>query len=263
MVSPRRPGANARTRRRPRHARGPKNGQLACPGQREVRAFFSDVANQSGAQNSSKLSRLITQSNRDKLFTFLRRRWPLALVSVGLLLLAYVGFQYLSMWQEQHAFAEEWSRQAGTNPAAPVEVNGQSGVARLIIPRLDLQEIVVQGTSYKALKAGPGHLVQTPLPGDPGNSVLAGHRDTFFRKLNDLNLGDSVVVERGGRTYHFVIIGRKIVDPGDVSVLKPSPEPTLTLITCYPPHFIGPAPKRLVLTSELAGSQKSEVRSQK
>ena len=197
-----------------------------------------------------------------KLPKFLRRRWPLALVFVGLLLVGYVGFQYVSMWHEQHIFAEEWSRQAGTGSVAPVEINGQSGVARLIIPRLDLQEVVIQGTSYKALKAGPGHLVQTPLPGNPGNSVLAGHRDTFFRKLNDLQLGDPIMIERGGRTYRFEVTRRKIVDPGDISVLKPSTEPMLTLITCYPPHFIGPAPKRLVLISELAGSQKADVRLQ-
>jgi sortase A len=188
-----------------------------------------------------------------------RRRWPLALFIGGALLLCYVGAQYFSMWHEQHVFAQEWTQQSsGSSPVrAPIVVNGESGIARLTIPKLDLHAIVIEGTSYRALKAGPGHLVETPLPGDDGNSVLAGHRDTFFRGLNELVKGDSIVVERQGRTYRFTVAGRKITEPGDVSVLHSSAEPRLTLITCYPPHFIGTAPKRLVVLGELAEMQES------
>ena len=163
------------------------------------------------------------------------------------------------MWHEQHVFAQEWTQQSsGSSPVrAPIVVNGESGIARLTIPKLDLHAIVIEGTSYRALKAGPGHLVETPLPGDDGNSVLAGHRDTFFRGLNELVEGDSIVVERQGRTYRFTVAGRKITEPGDVSVLHSSAEPRLTLITCYPPHFVGTAPKRLVVLGELAETQES------
>ena len=197
----------------------------------------------------------------DRFFAGRQRHWAMAVFIGGALLLAYVAGQYLSMWHEQHVFAEEWSRQASVpSPvSAPIVVNGESGIARLTIPKLDLHAIVIEGTSYRALKAGPGHLSETPLPGDGGNSVLAGHRDTFFRGLHELVAGDSLLIERQGRTYRFAVATRKIVEPGDVSVLRPSAEPKLTLITCYPPHVIGPAPKRLVIVGELADSQTSGV----
>ena len=197
----------------------------------------------------------------DRFFVWNRRRWALTVAIGGALLLAYVCGQYLSMWHEQHVFAQEWSRQASVAApvSAPIVVDGESGIARLTIPKLDMHAIVIEGTSYGALKAGPGHLVQTPLPGDEGNSVLAGHRDTFFRGLDDLVAGDSIVIERQGRTYRFAVAGRKIVEPGDVSVLDSSAEPKLTLITCYPPHVIGPAPKRLVILGELAETQQQGV----
>jgi len=189
------------------------------------------------------------------------RRRPLALAAFicGASLLAYVGGQYFSMWHEQHAFAEEWSRQASfaTSPGTPIIFKGESGIARLTIPKLDLHAIVIEGTSYRSLKAGPGHVSETPFPGEEGNSVLAGHRDTFFRGLDDLSAGDSILIERGGKTYRYIVSAHKVVDPGDVSVLHASPEPKLTLITCYPPHFVGPAPKRLVIVGELADSQQS------
>ena len=190
-----------------------------------------------------------------------RRPWAFALFICGALLLTYVSAQYLSMWHEQHVFAEEWTRQSSLPSAVstPIMVNGESGIARLTIPKLDLHAVVIEGTSYRALKAGPGHLVETPLPGDIGNSVLAGHRDTFFRRLNDLVSGDSILVERQGRTYRFSVSGSKIVNPGDVSVLHSSVEPELTLITCYPPYFIGPAPKRLVVVGQLTGDSESSV----
>ena len=204
--------------------------------------FFARTAQYSEQIKSSHLSR------------WARRPWALALFICGALLLIYVSAQYLSMWHEQRVFAQEWTRQSSlpSTVSMPIVVNGESGIARLTIPKLDLHAIVIEGTSYRALKAGPGHLVETPLPGDIGNSVLAGHRDTFFRKLNDLVAGDSILVEREGRTYRFTVAGRKIVEPGDISVLSSSTEPRLTLITCYPPHFIGPAPKRLVIMGELA-----------
>ena len=212
--------------------------------------FFSHLA------SSGKRLQIANLSKRAK------RHWPAALSLLGALLLVFVGGQYISMWHEQHVFAQEWTRQssAATPVSTPIMVHGESGIARLSIPKLDLQAIVIEGTSYRALKAGPGHLVQTPLPGDSGNAVLAGHRDTFFRGLNDLIPGDSIFVERQGRTYRFAVARREIVDPGDLSVLQPSVQPMLTLITCYPPHFLGPAPKRLVVVGELKTGSAGQAR---
>jgi sortase A len=94
-------------------------------------------------------------------------------------------------------------------------------------------------------------LEDTPAPGELGNSVISGHRDTFFRHIHQLVKGDEILVQRNGRTFHYEVTGKQIVQPTDMSVLKPSNHPELTLITCYPTYYIGPAPKRLVVTSKL------------
>ena len=98
---------------------------------------------------------------------------------------------------------------------------------------------------------GPGHLRNTALPGDPGNAVIAAHRDTFFRQIYKLNPGDDIYVERNGNKYHYVVTGKRVVQPTDLSVLDTTPESRLTLITCYPVYFIGPAPERLIVFAKL------------
>jgi sortase A len=81
--------------------------------------------------------------------------------------------------------------------------------------------------------------------------VIAGHRDTFFRRLDELQNGDDVFVTRGQRQYHYVVSGKSIVSPSEISVTLPTSETRLTLVTCYPTYYIGPAPKRLVVVATL------------
>src|SRR5207237_6803091 len=88
-------------------------------------------------------------------------------------------------------------------------------------------------------------------PGEPGNAVITGHRDTFFRHIYELQKGDEILVRRNGELYKYQVTGKKIVDPEDVSVLKQTTDAQLTLITCYPTYYIGPAPQRLVVFSKL------------
>ena len=106
--------------------------------------------------------------------------------------------------------------------------------------------------SHRALTLGPGHLQYSAIPGDVGNSVIAGHRDTFFRHISELKTGDDIYVERRGRQFHYVVTGKRVVQPSDLSVLDSSSEARLTLITCYPVYYIGPAPERLVIVATLA-----------
>jgi sortase A len=94
-------------------------------------------------------------------------------------------------------------------------------------------------------------MTETPEPGTVGNSVITGHRDTFFRHLHELNRGDTLLVQRDGKTYKYEVVEKKIVEPDDLSVLRPATDSRLTLITCYPTYYIGPAPKRLVVFSKL------------
>jgi sortase A len=179
-----------------------------------------------------------------------RRGLSLALVAVGAGLLIYVGSQYWSMYHSQSELEQEWKKQAAAGSASTSR-SAADQLTRVVIPKIKLDAIVVEGASRKQLLAGPGHLRETALPGRPGNSVITAHRDTFFRHIFELNKGDEIMVQRGGETFRYQVTGKKIVKPEDVSVLKPSEDARLTLITCYPTYYIGPAPERLVVFSKL------------
>ncbi len=189
-----------------------------------------------------------------------RQRLSFVLMVAGLCLLAYVGSEYLAMYREQQALHQEWERQQSSVPSATAGAAAavkDDGLTRVSIQKINLDVIVVEGTNHKALRIGPGHLKNTPVPGENGNAVISAHRDTFFRHIYELEKGDDIQVRREGRTYTFEVTGKKIVDPDDLSVLKNTPDPRLTLITCYPTYYVGPAPKRLVVFARLltAGEQ--------
>jgi sortase A len=101
------------------------------------------------------------------------------------------------------------------------------------------------------LQKGSGHLKGSSLPGDLGNSVLAAHRDTHFHVLKHVEFGEAIMVERGARKFVYTVTGIRIVEPSDVSVLQETGGSTITLITCYPFSFIGPAPQRFVVQAML------------
>jgi sortase A len=122
-----------------------------------------------------------------------------------------------------------------------------SVVARVEIPRLDLSAVVLEGTDAGVLRDGVGHLTGSSLPGEYGNVVFAGHRDSFFRALKDIRKGDVVRVtsERGTRRYS--VDSTEIVSPSETQALRSTSESTLTLVTCYPFSFIGHAPQRFIV----------------
>lgn len=181
---------------------------------------------------------------------------PSVLTLAGLLLILYVAAQYAWIYVEQQRFAHELQTEAQVSQVTVTTPPHKVGtaLARLVVPKIHLDVAVVEGTSRKALLAGPGHLVNTALPGDKGNAVLAGHRDTFFRRLGELMRGDSIGLERAGKQYFYEVTGTEIVEPGDTQVLSASSPYQLTLITCYPFHYLGPAPKRYVVFAQLKNS---------
>jgi LPXTG-site transpeptidase (sortase) family protein len=180
-----------------------------------------------------------------------RRRVPLVLITCGALLLAFVGNEYWSMYREQARLEAEWEQQNTIMPDASVPRVINDGLTRVQISKIDLDAIVVEGTSWKKLRIGPGRIIATAQPGEIGNSVITAHRDTFFRHIYALNKGDEIVIRRNGEILRFAVTGKRIVQPSDVSVLRQTKEPTLTLITCYPTYYIGPAPERLIVTAKL------------
>ena len=171
------------------------------------------------------------------------------LISLGSLLSLYVGGTYLWMYEQQRQLMHEWQTQ---NADITPSTTHAGGLTRISIPKINLDAVILEGTSHKSLTLGPAHLRDSALPGDPGNSVLAAHRDTFFRHIYELKPGDDIFVERNGQHYHYVVTGKRVVQPADLSVLDTTSESRLTLITCYPVYFIGPAPGRLVVIAKLA-----------
>ena len=184
------------------------------------------------------------------------------LMWLGIALLVVSLGQYAWMEIDQLRLQHQWREAqilspehlADAVPGLPASGTGAE-LIRLQIPKIQLDDMVVRGTSYRALLAGPGLLKGAPLPGDRGNSVLAAHRDTYFRHLSDLGQGDRILVRRDGKLYTFKITRREIVSPDDTSVLAPSRHPQLTLVTCYPTFWIGPAPERLILQAKLQSVQ--------
>lgn len=131
-------------------------------------------------------------------------------------------------------------------PAQP----GSRIVGRLEIPRLGVSLVILEGAGSKTLRVGLGHVPGTPLPGQPGNVVIAGHRDTFFRPLRNIKIGDEVSVDTTAHTYYYQVSSFEIVDPHNVNALRFHNKNEVTLITCYPFSYVGPAPKRFIVHAE-------------
>jgi len=126
-----------------------------------------------------------------------------------------------------------------------------STVGRIEIPRLGVSAVIRAGSDARTLRLAVGYIPGTALPGDPGNFGLAGHRDTFFRKLRDINPDDEIRIVTTDGVFRYVVQRTSIVMPQDVWVLDPTNYPALTLVTCYPFNYIGSAPKRFIVRAAL------------
>jgi sortase A len=175
------------------------------------------------------------------------------LLTIGAALVFATVAAYGWMAIAQHHLASQWrARNARASASVPISSDGnKNGITLLVVPKIKLQAAILDGTDRMSLLLAPGHVQHTAWPGDPGNAAIAAHRDSFFRQLDELNLGDGISVHRGGSTYEYVVSGKSIVAPDDLAVLAPTNDTRLTLITCYPTVYIGPAPKRLVIVAEL------------
>jgi sortase A len=188
--------------------------------------------------------------------------WSWLLLAGGLLLLVSGSREFLSSWWAQEDFAEEWAKEVPepapgkveppSPPSRQTRFERGAFIARMTIPRLKTELYVVEGVGKKELRRGPGHLPGTGLPGDSDNTIIAGHRDTHFRVLKDIQPGDEIILEHQGEHLVYRVDGTKIVRPTETSILSPSDSARLTLVTCYPFYYLGPAPKRFIVQADLA-----------
>jgi sortase A len=189
---------------------------------------------------------------------------PAVLAVFGVVCLVWVALQSSrsSAFREQHleraaAAPEAASAAADATLASaargePVDNGlGPDGVVGVLeIPRLGVKEVVAYGDSDETLDIAIGHLPDTPLPWMGGNSVVAAHRDTHFRELRHIRSGDVIRLTTRRGTFEYSVKDRLIVDPDDVWVMAPSRTRRLTLVTCYPFAYVGPAPQRFIVQAD-------------
>lgn len=185
-------------------------------------------------------------------------RWSRnAFLVAGVLAMSYCGFVLLDakLYQANQArlFQQELESVRPTVASAvsisnlPVAPALGGALGRIEIARIGLAAMVMEGTDGRTLRRAAGHIRGTPLPGQRGNVAIAGHRDTFFRPLRYAQLDDEITLTTLVGSYHYLVDSTEVVLPEDTQVLDNSGDATLTLVTCYPFYFVGPAPERFIV----------------
>src|SRR5208337_4000089 len=166
-------------------------------------------------------------------------------LAFGLIALGYAGFVFVDTHSYQ-ALEMKKFEPPGLLYEPHILAEGDV-IGEIQVPRLGLNAVVVQGDSHANLRRAVGHLSESALPGEWGNVALAGHRDTFFRPLRDIRLGDEIRFTTSVRSFEYVVESIEVVSPTDIRVLQTSTGHDLTLLTCFPFYYVGPAPQRFVV----------------
>lgn len=133
----------------------------------------------------------------------------------------------------------------------PIRPQKGEKIGTLTIPKISSTLPIIHGTNEDELEKGVGHFAGSVLPGEKDNSVLSGHRDTVFRKLGEVGVGDLLIVNTSAGEFTYKVRKVRIVDADDRTVIVPKPRATLTVTTCYPFDYIGDAPQRYILVADL------------
>jgi sortase A len=156
-------------------------------------------------------------------------------------------------WDEKSAHAALAAARAFARSHQPTAIVEGAPVARLVIPKIDLDEIVLEGVDADALNAGPGHLPGSAMPGDRGNAVISAHRDRHFSHFDQIGVGDTITTESAAREDRWVVISTRVVDKDAPAIVR-TKDATLTLTTCWPIRYVGSAPERLIVTAKPVAS---------
>jgi sortase A len=187
-----------------------------------------------------------------------------SLIVVGALLLSFAGARYAHGALRQDAARRAWeaaqAQSAFAVANATLDANSLGGpwaigspIARLMVPVIGLDEIVIEGVGDEELNVGPGHLPGSVLPGERGNAIISAHRDRHFRSLGSLQVGDQITTETASaRRTKWIVIARRVVRSHEPALFS-TPDATLTLTTCWPIRYVGTAPERLIITAKPVG----------
>ena len=189
-----------------------------------------------------------------------RRRVGAAITVFGSALLAFAATRYTAGAMRADEARRQWdaaeasaavatARAAAWSPEHSVALVTGAPVAHLIIPRIGLDAIVLEGVDGDELNADPGHVPGSALPGEAGNAVISAHRDRHFSHFAELQLGDTVTTETRGKRTQWVIVARRVIDKNAPALFRTT-DATLTLTTCWPIRYLGSAPDRLILTAK-------------
>jgi len=186
----------------------------------------------------------------------------IGIVCVGIYCEAWLyrtAYQMYEGWRFDHARAEPARPRPSKRIALPTALPNDRGVAkssisgtgwivgRISIPRLHLSAMVEEGVDESTLSRAVGHIPGTAFPGEIGNIGIAGHRDTFFEQLKDLRPNDEIDFTTHSGGFHYIVQSLTVVDPSDVGVLESKGGKALTIVTCFPFHYVGNAPRRFIV----------------
>jgi sortase A len=158
------------------------------------------------------------------------------LMAVSIWQAGEAAYIHTKAWLAQELMQASWRRAlSGGGVLKPWPWADTHPVARLIAPRQQADLLILDGASGRTLAFGPGHVPGTPLPGESGNAVISGHRDTHFSFLRELQIGDGLLAQSsGGEIARYEVIGAEVVHKTDVRVVRDAGDDRLTLVTCYP-----------------------------
>lgn len=190
------------------------------------------------------------------------RAAAISLCAAGVFLIGDASIQYAKGAYRADLARRQWNEQQASAIVAQARMRAASGIsgaiehialgapmARLLIPRIHLDEIVLEGVEDEELNAAPGHVPGSAMPGMTGNAVISAHRDRHFSHLEELRIGDTIQTETGNRSGAWIVVGRRIIGRNTPALFQ-SREPLLTLTTCWPVRYFGSAPDRLILSAK-------------
>lgn len=193
----------------------------------------------------------------------MKAKLPLFIILIGLILLGIGLWQFVDMKVQSKASLKQAKELVSKHQADTLIDYKKNGVlpetgdtvGLLTIPRIKAELAIVEGTDPDDLEKGVGHYKGSYFPGDKGQIVLSGHRDTVFRKLGELKIGDSLNINMPYGSFTYEITHTKIVKSDDDSIITlQNQQEELILTTCYPFRYVGNAPKRYIIYAKLKSS---------